>query len=56
MPAYWRIETTPDVLLFPYVLVGRSYRALPAVSGRAVVSAPFALQVDVPALVPATSD
>ncbi len=52
VPAYWRIETEPDVVLHVHLLVNGHYELVQQVRGLAQVEVPFPMTIDVPALVP----
>ena len=54
VPAYWRVETEPEVVVHVYRLVGDRYEQVQQVRGVESVEVPFPMLLDVPALVPPT--
>lgn len=55
VPAYWRVETEPAVVVHVHQLVGDRYEVIQEVSGVEQVEVPFPVLLDVPALVPPTA-
>ena len=54
VPAYWRVETEPEVVVHVFRLVGDRYEQVQEVRGVESVEVPFPMVLDVPALVPPT--
>ena len=54
VPAYWRVETEPEVVVHVFRLVGDRYEQVQEVRGVESVEVPFPMLLDVPALVPPT--
>lgn len=54
VPAYWRVETEPAVVVHVHRLLGDRYELVQEVRGVEQVQVPFSVLLDVPALVPPT--
>lgn len=52
VPAYWRVETDPEVVVLVHELVKGRYELVQEVRGVEQVGVPFLMTIDVPALVP----
>lgn len=56
VPAYWRVETEPELVVVVHRLVEGRYEQVQEVRGVAEVQVPFPMVIDVPALAPPVLD
>lgn len=56
IPAYWRIETEPELLLVVHRLTGATHEQVQRLTGVGVVEEPFRMELDLPALMPPLLD